>query len=387
MSRPRLLPVLLLGSGLLGPLQAQSLRLQPQTITVHESIEQLEAGARADSNDPIAWYNLAMGYLGKERYAGADSALRRSVAIDPRLAIGWLALAVARDRDFQYWNDLKKEADSLRKEERRRRNDAYRRAFLLDPLVDMSILGATYPIPGNGSATAALRDLFEGNYAMSSVRFNEAIQSSGQDKDPAWLVQALHFFRAMASARAALYDVAIGDMQFLIKAQSPSADDSTQDLPLAVPQYRYILAFLQQRAGHADLAIPAYQEALVGDAGNFMAHVQLANIYETSRNYDAALKERQRALEVYPDDPSLMIEMGLTLGKAGRVADALQSFNDASAAGSRDVRLYLWVGMAREELGQPVEARAEYEKFLALAPPRYDRLIALAHQRLTELSQ
>ena len=123
---------------------------------------------------------------------------------------------------------------------------------------------------------------------------------------------------AMAAARADKPDVAIAELDTLIQhvdSRQGQADTSGFD-ELDGVEMRQVVAALKQRAGQTDEAIAMYQEVLARDIGNYMSHVQLANIYESRREFDRAIAERQRAQDTNPDAASLLLDLGITLGKA-----------------------------------------------------------------------
>jgi Flp pilus assembly protein TadD len=150
-------------------------------------------------------------------------------------------------------------------------------------------------------------------------------------------------------------------------------------------EYRYTLATILQSSGKTAEAIPLFEEVLNNDIGFYMAHVRLANIYEMERDYARAAKARQSAVDANPDDASLVTDLGVTLGKAGDFAGAESRLQQAYDANPRDVRPLFWLGIARIQLGKPVEAREAFEQFIRLAPTRYDRQIAMAKERLAQL--
>ena len=134
---------------LLAPLLvlAQPVSLGAQNIKLSSSLPDLEAVARKDSNDAQALYNVALGYWSKKRYDDAERALRLAVTIEPRFAAGWLALGVlpygrrpklreqvSKGKVPDEWKPVLQEAERMT-----------RKAFLIDPFVDLRILGAVEP--------------------------------------------------------------------------------------------------------------------------------------------------------------------------------------------------------------------------------------------------
>jgi Flp pilus assembly protein TadD len=49
-------------------------------------------------------------------------------------------------------------------------------------------------------------------------------------------------------------------------------------------------------------------------------------------------------VDANPDDPSLVMDLGVTLGKAGRFADAEEALQRAEEANPRDARILFWLG-------------------------------------------
>lgn len=89
---------------------------EAQGVKVSGSIDELEMAAGVDPYDAAAHYNLAIGYWSEERYDEVESELRREII---------------RGEVPEEWKERVAEMDRL-----------YRRAFLVDPLVDLRIMAA-----------------------------------------------------------------------------------------------------------------------------------------------------------------------------------------------------------------------------------------------------
>src|SRR4051812_8681195 len=76
-----------------------------QRLKITSSVPALEEAARRDSTDAAAHYNLALGYWTKSKWDEADSALRRALAIDPRFASAYLALAFLPQASGKFWEE------------------------------------------------------------------------------------------------------------------------------------------------------------------------------------------------------------------------------------------------------------------------------------------
>jgi cytochrome c-type biogenesis protein CcmH/NrfG len=81
-----------------------------------------------------------------------------------------------------------------------------------------------------------------------------------------------------------------------------------------------------------------------------------------------------------PDDATTVLELGVILAEAGRAAE------QAAAANPRDPRPMYHLGVVRQQLAKPGEAREALTRFVAIAPlARTERQITDAKQRLAAL--
>lgn len=359
-----------------GPARAQS-------VSVDAKLEDLVAAAQKDSNDAAAHYNLAMGYWSKKRYGEAEASLRTAVQIDPQFAGAYLALGVVRNWDDDFWKKFSR-SDSATRAYHRQSNAYYRKAFMLDPLVDIRILGGTYRWYSNSRFAKAFKDLVEGRYdkAYEALEKEKSFWGghAGADSAPPIVI----WLHGLSAAHTKHYDEAINDMSNLLRQVRVEADTSV-DVPLVTNEFRYMLAALHQNAGQLDQAVSLYQQVAEADIGHYMAHVQLARIYEAQRDWPRAVKERQNAINANPDDASLLLDLGITLGKAGMMPQAESRFQAAIEANPRDVRPLFWLGLAQMEQGKKDAAKDSFNRFLAGAPSRYDRQITMAREKLATL--
>lgn len=376
MRRPWWVVLLLLG--LVSPaLHAQGLKLDV-------SLGELEKRARQDSLDPAAHYNLAAGYMGKKRFPEAEQSLKTALAIDPRFASALLALAVARERDEDLWDAAK--SDSAKRAVWHETDLMYSRAFLVDPFVDVRVLALLFRITGSNNYANAIEAFVEGRYADAYVKLGGVIDDRPKNQPRDSAGRSLLWLHALSAVQVKEYEAAEIDIQGLMRlASQAQADSSINRAPLSVNQYRYMMAALKHRAGSTGDAVKLYQEVLEQDVSNYMAHVQLARIHEEAKNWPAAISERRRAVEVQPDDASLLTELGVTLGRSGDFNGAVEVLREASAANPRDVRPLFWLGVAEMQLNNKDAARDAFTRFLAVAPSRQEAQIATAKQRLAAL--
>jgi Flp pilus assembly protein TadD len=163
--------------------------------------------------------------------------------------------------------------------------------------------------------------------------------------------------------------------------------DSTVLGDYASRSVRYIIAFVNQRAGHYQEAERLYRQLVEEDISLDLAHTQLANIYETQQRWPEAVQERRSALAVASGDPTLLYDLGTTLLEAGQTAEAADTLSRVVLLNPRESRASYMLGIAAARLGKFQEAREAYDRFLQLAPSRYADMIADAKARREHLPQ
>ena len=395
-----------IGSLLLAGLIAAT-PLVAQSIHVSQSVGNLEAAARQDSNDAVAWYNLSLGYMSHQRWDDADTTLGRALALDPQLALAWLARSVVQDRNDRFWHAFGHgpAADSGRIAELRRRVADERRAYLLDPFVDLTILGGFYQFDDAHDAVAyffgrdaaryddglqtGIQGLVEGDAAraydgfeLAKAAFYQIAGNLNRDSVPEHLL----FLHGMAAARSNHLTEAEGDFQTLttrdIRAEQK---DTVRFSPLRTNEYRYMLAAVYQRAGDAARALSLYQEVATNDLGNYMAHVQMSRLYAAAGDADHAIAELRTAADIDGDDYSMQLDLGTLLARAGQWAAADSALARATDMQPRDARAYYRLGIAEQQLGHNDAARHAFASFVTLAPRRYATAVADARQRIASL--
>lgn len=359
-----------------------------QSVRLAERLEDLEARARQDSCDAAAQYNVAVGYVSRSRFDQADSALQRAVALDPQFAQAYFALGLVQDRNDRFWNQLKRTGgDSAVVREVRRREAFERKAFLIDPFVDVRLLGSVmrrgYVSTG---ASDALEQMAAGNYQRAYEQFDGVLRyfmnRGGLDSANTMLL----WLHALSAARAEHYPEALADVDALLRVSlAAERDDSSHVVPLRTNEYRYMRAALLQRMGNRPEAARLYQEVITNDLGNYMAHVQLARLYEAERRWDQAIAERRSATDVNPDDHTLMFDLGATQARAAQWQNAEESLLRAKSMEPRYPRTWHALGVVQQQLGKSADARASLNQFLAIAPARYSTQISDARQRLAQL--
>ncbi|HKA57109.1 MAG TPA: tetratricopeptide repeat protein [Gemmatimonadales bacterium] len=373
----------------------------PAQFKLPKKLDELEAIARKDSNDAAAHYNVALAYWNAKRWEDVERELRLAVTIEPQFAEGWLALGrLPFGRRSKLWDDIAE--NRVAAEFRPKLDEAWRnyeRAFIINPLVDLRIEAAARPLKSAyWTATEELTNLYEylfggfddiqsGNYEGAFHRFNRLVNDVVTPADRDALPEFVFYYRGLAAAHIERWNDAIADFAQLLRAseQGQSHDSLIYYLPIETNQYRYMLGVLYQRAGNLQDAVRYYREALEHDIGLYMANSRLAGIAETNMNWPVAIKERRAAVNANPDDPSLLLDLGKTLAGAGDWAGAEPTLKQAMDANPRDSRVPYYLGIVQQQLNKKEEARASFDRFVALAPSRYARQVENAKQRLAAL--
>ncbi len=354
-------------------------------------IKTLQARATADSNDPLVHYNLALAQLSRKNYQEGEAELHAAVALDPQFAPGYFYLASIPRRttvhsELIHWRGVPVlltvfGSDSIARESYRLR----RIAFFLNPLLDLGRAHRFHvPMKWANGTGQALEDFREGRYRQTYDRLTDLIGRTEGKSDS--VAAVFLWYRALSAAHLLIWDTAITDATRLLE-RAKHRDSVATRVAFTAPdaeEYRFFVAFLYQQAARWDEAIRLYHDGLEANIGLYTAHIRLAEIHEQQRDWDAAIQERERAVAANPEDPSLLFDQGATLIRAGRLTDAVDMLTRAISANPRETRAYYALGLVYSDLKREAEARPVFERFIALAPSRYQSLIDDAKRRLAQ---
>lgn len=353
------------------------------------SLGELEKRAAADSNDPIAHYNLALGYWNAKRWDDVESSLRTSLTLEPRLALSRLALSrlvfVRRPRLTEELFESSTVPRDVR-EALQTADREWRHAFMIDPTVDLKIIAASYSAGADqwlirdvlgevwSNYFQATIDCYEGRYESCEQRFNRVVEDFRDAGPRSVIPNGVYFLRGLAASRTGNFEQAIRDFRMLIGREEERKEELEEKdlvrIPLQINEYRYFVAAFTHAAGRTSEAIRLYREAVTNDLGLYMGHVRLAAIHEAARDFPKAIEERRRALNANPDDATLHLDLGITLGKSGDFAGAEEAIQATTERIPRHVEAWYWLGVAREQQGKREAARAAYQRVVELAPSR-----------------
>jgi tetratricopeptide (TPR) repeat protein len=352
------------------------------------SLADLEARARTDSNDPAAHFALAQAWLQAKQQDSARRALETAILIDREFAPAYLLLgriegvllpapliamqANGRIRFVRLPRPGTQDSAAL----------LFRRAFLLDPLQEMYPASSLdMPVAWRGTLEHALREYRLNRLEAAAAIFDTVIMQSDRQHKPVPPVAL--WYHALSEVGVHQLDTAISDMERLLDR---AMRDSTVFGSYASRSVRYVLAFLNQRAGHYQEAERLYRQIVEEDLSVDLAHVQLANIYEAQQRWPEAIQERRNALLVASGDPTLLYDLGVTLLEAGQASEAADTLRRVVILNPRESRASYMLGIAAARLGTYQEARDAFTRFLELAPSRYVDMIADAKARRDHLN-
>jgi tetratricopeptide (TPR) repeat protein len=364
-------------------------------------MKELEAAAARDSLDPLAHYNVALGYWTKGRWDDVERSLRRAIAIEPKMAPAYLALAfLPFARRPKLWDE--EERDKVPAEWSPRLEQAsryFRLAFQLDPMVDLQVFGLVVPPRGaiivgrNATATYAalvqgFESLWNGEYGTAYGWLDPVLTKLDRGK-PDDVPEGLLWYHGLAAAHLQKFDIALTDFQRLFdQALARERSDSlVRTFIMESNQIRYVLATVSRQAGRGEQALALYRESVANDLGLFMAHAQMADIYEERRQWDDAIIERQRALEVSPEDPSLRYDLGYTQARALRFKEAAENLEEATRLNPLNPRTPYLLGLVYLRLRESDRAREAFGRFVTMAPRRFAEQVVQARQHLAQQEQ
>ena len=379
------------GAGAAAPAAAQQ---PPRPPTIRE----LEARVLADSLDPIVHYNAGMAYFDAERWNDAERALRRSVALAPQYADAYLALSMVPEaRGEKYWKKrVKDEGAEVAQAAFGEAQRYYRRAFLLNPLVDIRIYArARVRQVRIGSLIItwwwqngyrkAIGHVARGEFSKALAELTKLFHDVRAGGDGARLPFHIVWLRGLVAGQLRDYPAAAADFARLTGRAFAAEQEPGGGSPFATNDYRYALATMRHFSGQYDEALATYRRTLEFDVGLYQAHIQIARIFETRGMWDSALVARRAAIDANPDDGSLVADLGATLALSGRDSEAEAVLADAVERAPLDPRAAYLLGLMALRREHPDLARRSFERFLAIAPSRYATQAAEVRQHLAAL--
>ena len=234
------------------------------------TIAELEAQARADSNDAVAHFNLATALIKGRRYGDAEQSLRVAVRIDPQYAPALMLLAQANERQLSGAMAVvvsQRRIFFMRIDPKASENALLRRrAFLIDPLLEIgSPSREMLPVAWRGTLGVALHHYDRQQWREAIAGFQTVIDRTTRRNDSTKVPPVALWFRARTALQIGDYDGAIRHLQWLLALRMQDSTAERMWNPFAGEELRYILAYVHQQARRWDEAIRRYEELVEQD--------------------------------------------------------------------------------------------------------------------------
>lgn len=355
------------------------------------SIKELQVAVQKDSNDPVLHYNLAQALARADRGREAKQEYLAAARIDDQFEPAATALAIMAQNDRPILLFLRIGNGYVLIGGHPNPHDStlmlVRRAFALNPIQDLHAPGHWgYPQYWASTFERAVGRYQDGDYKAARDQCDTILAKMHQRSDADSGIATVWWYHLLASAGLEDYDRAIDDGEKLLdRALRVEIADSVHTTERLSHEYEWVLAHLHQRAGHYQEAERLYKRAAEDNLGEYMAHVELANIYEAQNRLEDAVLERERAMAADVGDASVELQAGLTYEYAGHFAQADTVLRQAIADNPRETRSYYVLGLVELQLGRADEAKKVLDQFLALAPSRYQAMLEDARRRRAAL--
>lgn len=135
-----------------------------------------------------------------------------------------------------------------------------------------------------------------------------------------------------------------------------------------LPVFAAISAFLVPTWKN-DLTLSEHAAATV--EGNWEAHSYAAFLLTwVGTDQERALRHFRKALEIYPDHPTVNLDVGVALTRWGRPREAIEYLRKAARLSPGSARVHVNLAQALEAAGHPGDAAMHYREALRLEPSR-----------------
>lgn len=135
-----------------------------------------------------------------------------------------------------------------------------------------------------------------------------------------------------------------------------------------VKQFRPLIARAYYGEGNKVSAIEQLQKASAEDADNIEVRILLGSILMEEGKADEAREVLASVDASKVTDPAVLINAGIALINEKKHAEAVPWFDKAIAAFPQHADGYYYRGIANVTLGKVVEAKADLEKYVSIAP-------------------
>jgi len=230
-------------------------------------------------------------------------------------------------------------------------------------------------------------------------RMNATLYSSGKDTTPAARSESAK--RALENAQKLEPNspetlLALGSYQYMVLGDYRLAKTTFERAREMLPgssEAPYALGRLVQRTGHWDKSVPYFERALALDPSNVELLMSAAFTYGLLRQFPAALKLYDRALDITPNDPDAMAAKASIYQAEGNLQQAAELLSDINwQTPSMDTFLIKTEQLRLErnygEAVRLLEARLAQFHFASQFDKGYDQAeLALTHRLAGDVTQ
>ncbi len=359
-------------------------------LIISEKIEDLEQKHLADPNDVVACYNVGLAHLSKKHYDEALGYFKQCIIKSPEFSLAHFAIYCTEYRMDKklYDASVAEEPDSTMQARIDSVQQHLTTAFLYDPFFDWKV--ATVLLEARGSTIDPLMKvlyelLYDGFEAFFLGHYQKAVEKLSYSIENLPSFHQARYFRGLAYAQTKEYDAAIIDFNTLIDSVDSYNKKKILPVYLKTTDLYYLLGHAHFQNNEPEKARTAFQNILMQDMSYYMAHVQLARIYQSKKDYGNAIRELDAAIFTKPNDPLLYYNKGVYFSSIGKFEPSIAEYNQAIKFNPYDYKAHYNVAYIHEHLKQYDQAIKSYEEFMRLTPKREAATIQKAQAKIVEL--
>ncbi|HEX2983685.1 MAG TPA: tetratricopeptide repeat protein [Ignavibacteriales bacterium] len=389
-------------------------------IIIKESIEELQQKVNDDPNSEIAYYNLGVGYLSKDKYEEAVPCFEKALKIDEHFAQAYFAIYCAKlASDYGLRQALH---DDEPPEEYRKQIDSlhyyHQMAVMCNPFFEWKLAYLILaPKPQASSfAHQPIYDLYNmlfyngyecliaGEYAGALNYFDYMIDKVPVNDNQEDMLKVIargdeipyevflaeykteaRFYRGLTFGIAGDYASAVKDFTPLAGIIDSLNKGKIMPVYVNPSDIYYMLGSCYLNLGNYAEAKNAFERALTEDFSCYMAHYNLSGIYYEEKNYSEALAELDAALLIVPNNSIMHYNKAYFLVQLNKLNEAIEEYNKAIELNLHNYRALYNAGFLCEALGDKSKALKYFDLFLKNAPQGEASLIAEVKTELQTL--
>jgi tetratricopeptide (TPR) repeat protein len=124
----------------------------------------------------------------------------------------------------------------------------------------------------------------------------------------------------------------------------------------------------------SEQAIIQYEKKIEENPVDFDAYIKLGYIYETRSlapfidEYDKALNYFFKALEIFPENTWVLLNIGFIYLEKEDYHQAIDHFEKAEKISPQNTQIYYYLGLSYDKIGEKEKAVASFSKVIEIAP-------------------